>query len=65
MLLITTVEIYFSKKSFILQHYKMQIKQTFSNLEIFDIFLNNKKILLYLFENETIAIYKDILHNKR
>lgn len=57
--------LFFQKVFHILQHYKIQIKQTFSNLEIFDISLNNKKIFFYLFENETIAIYKDILHNKR
>ena len=33
-----------------------QIKQTFSNNEIFSIFKTNKRILLFLFENKTIAM---------
>ena len=40
----------------ILLKYDDQIKQTFSNYEIFSIFKNNKLILLFLFENKFIKI---------
>ena len=49
----------------IIQHYKSQIKQTFSNTEIFNIFQNSKIILLYLFENQILIvddqIYKELI----
>ena len=49
----------------LLQYYRDQIKQTFSNLEIFNIFQNNKLIFIYLFENQIITfdddIYKEIM----
>ena len=38
------------------------IKKEFSNTEIFNIFKNNKKILLYLFENKIITIDKYIFN---
>ena len=44
----------------IIQHYEEQIKQTFTNLEIYSIFENNKTILLFLFENKIIKIDDDI-----
>ena len=37
-----------SKTEHILLHYKDQIKQTWSNLEIFHTFENNKKVILFL-----------------
>ncbi|KAK8871744.1 hypothetical protein M9Y10_007484 [Tritrichomonas musculus] len=40
----------------ILQYYKNLIMLTFSNLEIFNIFQRNKKILLFLFENKIINV---------
>ena len=44
----------------IIDHCKDQIKQTFSNKEIFNIFENNKKMLLFLFQKEIITIDDDI-----
>ena len=38
----------------IIQHFLEHIKQTMSNQDIFDIFKNNKMILLYLIKNEII-----------
>ena len=40
--------------------FRPQIKQTFSNIEIFNIFLSNKKILLFLLKKEIIMIDDDI-----
>lgn len=40
----------------ILQYYTDQIKQTLSNIEIFNIFESNKILLLFLLENGTIKI---------
>ena len=49
------------KKIFnIILNLKDQIKQTFSNLQIFDIFKSNKAILLFLFENQIIIYDEDI-----
>ncbi|KAK8839416.1 hypothetical protein M9Y10_031766, partial [Tritrichomonas musculus] len=54
------------KMNQLLIRYKDQIKQTLSNLEIFRIFENNKKIVLFLLQNELITIsneiYKEILN---
>lgn len=57
---------YFFQKIFqIIEYYKDQIKQTFSNIEIFNIFRSNKLILLFLFENRIIKlddqIYQQII----
>lgn len=46
----------------ILQYHINEIKQTFSNSEIFNIFESNKLILLFLFENKVITIDNDICH---
>ena len=46
----------------IIDHYKNQIKQTFSNEEIFDIFEKKKKMLLFLFQNKIITIDDDIYY---
>ena len=57
---------YFFQKIFqIIEYYKDQIKRTFSNIEIFNIFRSNKLILLFLFENRIIKlddqIYQQII----
>ena len=57
---------FFTKIEQILQFLKIDISQTFSNKELFDMFLQNKRILLYFIENEIIKIDKsiyDILRN--
>ena len=46
----------------ILEHYKDQIKQTLSNTEIFHIFENNKKIVLFLLKTNIITINDEICH---
>ena len=46
----------------ILSHYSSEIKQTFTNLEIFEIFQNDKLILLFLFEQKIIIADKSILY---
>ena len=45
----------------IIFHYSDKIKQTFSNLDIFRIFKNNKLILLYLFEKAILSINEGII----
>ncbi|KAK8886902.1 hypothetical protein M9Y10_037935 [Tritrichomonas musculus] len=45
----------------ILSQYQKEIKQTFSNLEIFEIFKNNKRILLFLLEKEIIKTDEEII----
>ena len=59
---------FFNKIYQIIENYQYQIKQTFSNRRIFDIFKSNKKILLFLFENKIITIdseiYKEIEYNE-
>ena len=51
----------FNKKIFqIIQYYKDQIKQTFLNYQIYDIFKNDKLILLFMFENDIINFDYDI-----
>lgn len=44
----------------IIKKYRAQIKQTFSNIEIFDIFKDNKLFLLFLFEKEIITIDEEV-----
>ena len=44
----------------LLLHYKTQIKQTLTNLEIFQIFANNKKTVLFLIQNGIITISDEI-----
>ena len=44
----------------IIEYYKDKINQTFSDIEIFEIFQNNKLILLYLFENQIIKFSDSI-----
>lgn len=45
----------------LLIHFTDQIKQTFTNIDIFNIFKNNKSILLFLFENELIQSDEEIV----
>lgn len=40
----------FTKLFQIIEHYEVQIKQIFSNIDIFNIFKSNKRILHFLFE---------------
>ena len=49
-------ETFFTRIFQIIQNYKEKIEQTFSNIELFNMFQNNKKILLYLFKNKIILI---------
>ncbi|KAK8837300.1 hypothetical protein M9Y10_036730 [Tritrichomonas musculus] len=51
---------HFQKIFQIIEHYEIQIKQSISNDKIFDIFHNNKKILLFLFKKGIITIDKNI-----
>ena len=44
----------------LLLHYKDQIKQTFSNTEIFHIFENNKKVVLFLLKEGILTISEEI-----
>ena len=45
---------FFNKIEHILLYFKDDIKQTFSNYEIFNLFKNNKRILIFLFEEKII-----------
>lgn len=55
-----------SKVNRLLQNYQEPMKHTFTNIELFNLFDNNKMILLYLFQNEVITIslpiYKGIIN---
>ncbi|KAK8888330.1 hypothetical protein M9Y10_039397 [Tritrichomonas musculus] len=53
---------FFIKIFRILNYYKTQISEFFSNFEIFDIFKSNKRILLYLIEENLMKIDDYILH---
>ena len=55
-------EYFIMKIEQILQYLKDNIKQTFSNLEIYNLFQNNKIILLYLIKNKIIAIDEEIFY---
>ena len=44
----------------ILLYFKHEIKQTFTNSQIFDIFSSNKRILLFLITNDIITMDKTI-----
>lgn len=44
----------------LLDHYKNQIKQTFTSLEIYHIFEDNKKIVLFFIKNGALTISDDI-----
>ena len=50
-----------SKIEQLLLHFKEEIKQNFTNASIFNIFKKNKRILLFLFEEQLIKIDENIL----
>ena len=52
----------YQKEEEILFHYSVQIKQTFTNQEIFQIFKNNKRILLFLFQQKIVIPDQSIFH---
>lgn len=52
---------FFDRIKKIINIFQEEIKQTFSNVEIFDIFTNNKLLLLLLIENEIITLDQDII----
>ncbi|KAK8837074.1 hypothetical protein M9Y10_037123 [Tritrichomonas musculus] len=52
---------FFAKAEQILQLLSKQIKQFFTNSDIFNIFMNNKRILLFLFEEKILFIDDHIL----
>ena len=47
----------------ILLYYQEDIKNSFSNSEIYDIFKNSKLILLFLFQNKLITVDEEIYNN--
>ena len=49
----------------IIDNYKDQIKNNFTNSEIFDIFYKNKRILLFLIENKVVNVDKTIYNKMR
>ena len=51
---------FFEKIEKILTFYENETKQTFSNIELFQIFKNNKRILLFLFQKEFIIVDENI-----
>ena len=53
-------ESFFTNFFQIIRYYTTQLKQTFSNFEIYDIFKSNKKIILYLFQNSIIELDEEI-----
>lgn len=52
-----------SKIERLLKYYSDQMKQTFTNSEIFQIFKQNKLILLFLFKQNIISADEIIVHN--
>ena len=56
---------FFSKIDQILNNFKKDIQQFFSNYEIFNIFKSNKRILLYLLEEKIMKIDKSIAHTMK
>ena len=53
---------FFQKIDHILSHYQKEIKQTFSNPEIFKIFQSNKRNLLLLFSKKIIEFDDDVIN---
>ena len=51
---------FFKKIEQIILYFQNDIKQTFSNTEIFNLFKNNKRIVLFLIKNNIITIDKSI-----
>lgn len=56
-------ELFFEKIEKLLIFYSNNIKQTFTNLEIFQIFKSNKRVLLILFTNKIITMDQSIFDN--
>ncbi|KAK8839442.1 hypothetical protein M9Y10_031796 [Tritrichomonas musculus] len=52
---------FFKKLYQILDLFKTQIKQYFTNFEIFSVFHNNRKILLYLFDQKLVTVDRSIV----
>ena len=52
---------FFEKTQKLINLFKKEIKQAFSNIEIFNIFKENKQILLYLFDEDLITFDSNIL----
>ena len=52
---------FFDNVEKILFYFRKQIKQTFSNLNLFNFFKKNKQILLFLFEKEIITLDDNII----
>lgn len=53
---------FFDKIFKLLDYFMINMKQSFSNNEIFDLFKSNKRILLYLIESKALYIDKNILN---
>ena len=56
---------FFNKIEQILDLLETQIKQTFSNLNLFNFFKKNKQILLFLFEKEIITLDDNIIEKTK
>ncbi|KAK8867242.1 hypothetical protein M9Y10_010219 [Tritrichomonas musculus] len=54
---------FLSKIEGIIKHYQVEIQNFFSNFDIFNIFKNSKRILLFLFEEKMIHLDSSILQN--
>ena len=54
---------FFSRIGQILLYFKDEIKQTFSNLEIFEYFSENRRIQLFLIENQMVEVDESIIKN--
>lgn len=52
---------FFSKIEEIIKHFKNQIKKYFPNWEVFNIFKSNKRVLLFLFDEQIIFMDKYIV----
>ena len=52
--------LFFSKIEKIIQHFEIQIKQTLSKSQLFQLFKKNKILLLFLIENKIMDVDKDI-----
>ena len=52
---------FFKKIEHILVFFKSDIKRTYSNFDLFKMFLSNKRILLFLFENDFIKFEEEFV----
>ena len=53
---------FFDKIEKIILQFEVQIKQTFTNLEIFDMFKSNKKIILFLLSNKILTLDESLVN---